>query len=189
MRLRSPGPNRVVAFVDIVDSVGLYRRLGDEAAQERIDQALTYASACAVEGGGQCVKRNGDELLLLFGNADAACTALRAIQIDAVLELRIGAHAGALIHKGGDVFGDTVNIAARLTAIAREKEIVISDSVHKQLGYTLRQACRRFERVRLRGTVRTIAIYHLCWESTVATRFNSSLRISAATRRRLLLQT
>ncbi|MCX7065017.1 MAG: adenylate/guanylate cyclase domain-containing protein [Proteobacteria bacterium] len=189
MRAGSPSPDCVVAFVDIVDSVGLYRRLGDDAAQLRIDQALAFASACAVEGGGQCVKRNGDELLLLFADADAACTALRAIQIDAVLELRIGAHAGALIHKGGDVFGDTVNIAARLTAIAREKEIVISDSVHKQLGHTLRQACRRFERVRLRGTVRTIAIYHLCWESATATQFNASLHVSEATRRRLLLQT
>ena len=32
--------HRVVAFVDVVDSVGLYRRVGDEAAQLRIDEAL-----------------------------------------------------------------------------------------------------------------------------------------------------
>lgn len=189
MPRRSATPNRVVVFVDIVDSVGLYRRLGDEAAQLRIDQALAFASASAIEGGGECVKRSGDELLLLFGNADAACTALRAIQIDAVLPLRIGAHAGVLIHKRGDIFGDTVNIAARLTAIAREKEIVISDSVHAQLGHTLRHACRRFEQVRLRGTARSIAIYHLCWESAIATRLNSSLAVPVATRPRLLLQT
>ena len=186
---RGASAHSVVAFVDVVDSVGLYRRIGDEAAQARIDEALGFASACAVEGGGQCIKRNGDELLLLFPNADETCQALRAIQIDTSLELRIGAHAGALIRKRGDVFGDTVNIAARLTAIARAREIVISEAVFGGLGQPLRKSCRRFEQVRLKGTARTMAIYHLCWEPATATRFNSSLRLREATRRRLLLQT
>ncbi len=189
-RLSLPSAHRVVAFVDVVDSVGLYRRVGDEVAQSRIEQALAFASACAVEGGGRCIKRNGDEMLLLFPNADATCQALKAIQIDTMLELRIGAHAGALIRKRGDVFGDTVNIAARLTAIARAREIVISESVHEALGHQIRKACRRFEQVRLRGTARPMAIYHLCWEPASATHFNSSVRRTTdATRRRLMLQT
>ena len=79
-----PSAHRVVAFVDVVDSVGLYRRIGDEAAQTRMDEALGFAAACAVEGGGHCIKRNGDELLLLFPNADETCQALRAIQIDTI---------------------------------------------------------------------------------------------------------
>jgi adenylate cyclase len=182
-RPRLPSAHRVVAFVDVVDSVGLYHRIGDEAAHTRMDEALGFAAACAVEGGGRCIKRNGDELLLLFPNADAACEALRAIQIDTTLELRIGAHAGALIHKRGDVFGDTVNIAARLTAIARAKEIVISETVQNDLGHQLRKACRRFEQVRLRGTARTMAIYHVCWESATATRFNSAVRLTDPSRR------
>ncbi len=180
----------VVAFVDVVDSVGLYRRVGDEEAQSRIEEALAFASACAVEGGGRCIKRNGDELLLIFPSADATCHALKAIQIDTALELRIGAHSGALIRKRGDVFGDTVNIAARLTAIARAREIVISEAVHEALGHSIRKACRRFEQVRLRGTARSMAIYHLCWEPGTATHFNSSVRRTTdASRRRLMLQT
>ena len=189
-KLSLPSAHRVVAFVDVVDSVGLYRRVGDEAAQSRIDEALAFASACAIEGGGRCIKRNGDELLLLFPNADATCHALKAIQIDTTLELRIGAHSGALIRKRGDVFGDTVNIAARLTAIARAREIVISETVHEALGHQVRKACRRFEQVRLRGTARSMAIYHLCWEPATATHFNSSVRRTTdLTRRRLMLQT
>ncbi|HTK99170.1 MAG TPA: adenylate/guanylate cyclase domain-containing protein [Pseudomonadales bacterium] len=189
-KLSARNAHCVVAFVDVVDSVGLYRRVGDEAAQLRIEEALAFASACAIEGGGRCVKRNGDELLLLFPNADATCHALKAIQIDTVLELRIGAHSGALIHKRGDLYGDTVNIAARLTAIARAREIVISETVHQALGHPIRKACRRFEQVRLRGTARSMAIYHLCWEPGTATHFNSSVRrTTGATRRRLTLQT
>ncbi len=184
-----PKAHRVVAFVDVVDSVGLYHRDGDEIAHSRIDEALALAGACAVEGGGHCIKRSGDELLLLFESAAAACKALRTIQIDAQLPLRIGAHAGALIRKRGDVFGDTVNIAARMTAIACAREIVISEKIHSGLVGELRESCRRFEQVRLRGTERRMAIYHLCWESATATRFNFSVRITDATRRRLLLKT
>jgi adenylate cyclase len=163
--------------------------MGDEAAQARIDEALAFASACAKEGGGSLIKRNGDELLLLFPDADATCRSLTAIQTDALLELRIGAHAGALIRKHGDLFGDTVNIAARLTSIARAKEIVLSEVVHGALDTTLRAACRRFEQIRLRGTSRSMAIYHLCWEGATATHVNSALPVADATRRRLLLRT
>ncbi len=184
-----PKGHRVVAFVDVVDSVGLYHRVGDEVAHLRIDEALALADACAVEGDGRCIKRNGDELLLLFPSADAACNALRAIQIDAQLPLRVGAHAGALIHKRGDVFGDTVNIAARMVSIARAREIVISETVQSRLNQELRNVCRRFEQVRLRGTERTMAIYHLCWEPATATHFNFSVRRTEVSRRRLLLKT
>jgi hypothetical protein len=180
---------RIIAFIDVVDSMGLYRRLGDAAAQLLIDKALETARTSAVEGGGKCVKRSGDELLLLFDGAEAACRALVATQNAATLDLRIGAHAGALIKKRGDVFGDTVNIAARLTAIARAREIVVSEAVRCDLPHALRKNCRPFEEVRLRGTARTIAIFHLCWEESAATRLNSAAVVTGSRRQRLLLQT
>jgi len=179
----------VVAFIDVVDSVGLYRRLGDAAAQLLIDKTLDSARACAVEDGGECVKRNGDELLLLFDAADAACRALVAAQTAAALDLRIGVHAGALIKRRNDAFGDTVNIAARLTAIARAREIVVSEAVRSELPHAMLKNCRPFEKVRLRGTARTMAIFHLCWEESAATRFNSAIEVTASQRQRLLLQT
>ena len=43
MKLSLQSAHRVVAFVDVVDSVGLYRRVGDEAAQSRIEEALAFA--------------------------------------------------------------------------------------------------------------------------------------------------
>jgi hypothetical protein len=179
----------VVAFVDVVDSVGLYRRLGDTAAQRRIDEALTAARATVIASGGQCVKRNGDELLLLFATADTACTALITVQVGAKLELRIGIHAGALIRKRGDAFGDTVNIAARLTAIARGREIVISDAVRDALAPRMRDSCRSFDQVRLRGTSASVALYQLCWEPASATQVNSVVSVLPNSRQQLLLRT
>jgi adenylate cyclase len=179
----------VVAFVDVVDSVGLYRRLGDALAQRRIDDTLSAARATVIAAGGECVKRNGDELLLLFATADAACSSLTAVQIDTQLDLRIGIHAGALIRKRGDVFGDTVNIAARLTAIARGREIVISDAVYLTLPPQQRDSCRPFDQVRLRGTAASVALFQLCWEPASATRVNSVVMIAPNSRQQLLLRT
>jgi adenylate cyclase len=187
-RARQLSDTRIVAFIDVVDSVSLYRRLGDAAAQLLIDKTLETARTSVVEGEGECVKRSGDELLLLFDSADAACRALIAIQHAATLDLRIGVHAGALIKKRGDVFGDTVNIAARLTAIARAREIVVSEAVRDDLPLALQANCRPFEKVRLRGTA-TIAIFHLCWEESAATRFNSAVFVARSEQQRLLLQT
>jgi hypothetical protein len=183
------GGTHVVAFIDIVDSVGLYRRLGDAAAQLLIDKTLETARASATEGAGQCVKRSGDELLLLFDSAEAACHALVAVQHTTSLDLRMGAHAGAVIKKRTDVFGDTVNIAARLTAIARAREIVVSEAVRGDLPQAMCKKCRPFEALRLRGTARTIAIFHLCWEEWAATRINSAVVVTSSERQRLLLQT
>jgi adenylate cyclase len=188
-RARQLSGRRIVAFIDVVDSVSLYRRLGDAAAQLLIDKTLETARTSAIEGEGRCVKRSGDELLLLFDSADAACRSLIAIQHTATLDLRIGVHAGALIKRRGDVFGDTVNIAARLTAIARAREIVVSEVVRNDLPHALRKTCRPFEEVRLRGTAGTITIFHLCWEESAATRFNSAVVQTSSDRQRLLLQT
>ncbi len=183
-----PG-RHVVAFVDVVDSVGLYRRLGDSGAQRRIDETLNVARTAVVAAGGECVKRNGDELLLLFPTADAACSTLIAVQLVTQLELRIGIHAGGLIRKHGDVFGDTVNIAARLTAIARGREIVISDAVYTALPKQLRDSCRPFDQVRLRGTAASVSLFQLCWEPGSATRVNSIVSVTPRSRQQLLLRT
>jgi adenylate cyclase len=181
--------HRVVAFVDVADSVGLYRRLGDDAAHQIIDDALDAVRAQVIGAHGHCVKRNGDELLLLFAEATAACHAMVDIQSSASLGLRIGIHVGPIIRRPDDVFGDTVNIAARLTALARAGEILVSATLRGQLSDDLQQDCRPFEQMRLRGTTRNVQIFQLCWEPFSATRFNSVVFPTGDTRQRLMLET
>jgi adenylate cyclase len=111
------------------------------------------------------------------------------IQSASNLELRVGVHVGPVIRKPDDVFGDTVNIAARLTALARAREILVSATVRGQLSDDLQEGCRPFEQVRLRGTTRRVEIFQLCWEPSAATRFNSAIFVTGDSRRRLLLQT
>ncbi|MGE3742932.1 MAG: adenylate/guanylate cyclase domain-containing protein, partial [Geminicoccaceae bacterium] len=98
--------------------------------------------------GGRIVKTTGDGLLLEFPTVGAAVrTALQTQQImaerDALLpaerrmKFRIGIHVGEVIADGEDLFGDTVNVAARLQALAEPGGITLSgaarDATHRQV--------------------------------------------------------
>ena len=163
----------VVVFVDVAASVALYRRLGDAIAASRISTALNLVGQQAAAQGGELIKRSGDELLLLFGNPERAIDALIEIQNGSRLNLRIGAHRGAILRQRGDIYGDTVNLAARLTAIARARQIVLSRPLFESLDGTQRSMCERFQRLRIKGVATSVAIYQLCWEGAAATAINT----------------
>ncbi len=122
-------------------------------------KALTLASLLHKESrrlaerhGGRLVKTIGDAVLLAFrepGEAVVACIELRekfAVAATALslptLPLHFGLHAGEVVRdKDGDIFGGTVNLAARLQGVAQASEIVVSDSVAAALAqgnFTLR---------------------------------------------------
>src|SRR2546426_12295504 len=99
---------------------------------------------------GREVKTMGDAFLLEFDSALQAteCAAevqrvLRGYNETATLKvpLRIGIHAGDVIHREGDVYGDAVNIASRIVRLATGGEICISaqvyDQVHNKVPYRL----------------------------------------------------
>jgi adenylate cyclase len=97
-----------------------------------------------VEHRGRIVKRTGDGALVEFGSAvDAVRCAIEvqrgmsernvSIPADKHIELRIGVHVGDIIIEYGDIFGDGVNIAARLEGIAQPGGICISDDTYRQV--------------------------------------------------------
>ena len=163
----------VVVFIDVAASVALYRQLGDVLAASRIATALEVVRRHAAVRGGEFIKRSGDELLLLFSDPGDAADALIEIQNDARLDLRIGAHRGVILRQGGDVYGDTVNLAARLTAIARARQVVLSRPLFESLNGTQRSLCERFQRLRIKGVATSVPIYQLRWEGGAATAINT----------------
>jgi class 3 adenylate cyclase len=124
----------VVLFTDIADSTAMTERLGDgrfRDASRALDAALRDAIR---ESGGSAVegKRVADGVMAVFASArDAIAAALKCREFSAASELtlHIGLHAGDVIRESGNVFGGTVNIAARICDASAPGEILVSDVV------------------------------------------------------------
>ena len=140
------GRNRKLAAILHADVAGFSRLMGlDEAGTHRMLGELRRAIDPLIASyGGRIVGTAGDSLLADFSSVVDALNCAIEIQLasrtindpippDRRLELRIGVNLGDVIVDGGDIFGDGVNIAARLQALAQPGTVCISHSVYEQV--------------------------------------------------------
>jgi hypothetical protein len=80
------------------------------------------------------------------------------------MHIRIGFHYGDVIQEAADVFGDTVNIAARVAAITRASQIMTTQAVIDTLPAELIDKTRRLMRAELKGKQEQIEIFLVIWE-------------------------
>lgn len=124
-------------FTDIVDSTTLAESLGDIAWAEIVRAHESTIKRITASEGGEVVKLLGDGSMLAFQSARAAVRAAVEIQrafAEAPIEVRIGIHTGDLIRTADDLFGVTVNKAARIAATAAGGEIVASSTTRDMVG-------------------------------------------------------
>jgi len=135
---RDPGI-RTVLFTDIVDSTALTQRLGDEAAMAFLDvHDKTVRDALAALGGRE-VKHTGDGIMACFHSTVAAVRCAARIQhalaqhaqtqTEVQVRVRIGAAAGEPVENHDDLFGSTVQLAARLCSHAQPEQSLVSNAV------------------------------------------------------------
>jgi adenylate cyclase len=157
-----------VGFADVVGFTQLTNGLGEEALAELVEE---FESACAdlvTGGGGRVIKTLGDSVLFVVDGAR------RGIDIAADIVEQIGGHAGRPdVHVGvasgqvlmrmGDVFGPPVNLASRLTDVARRNRVICDEAtasaVRGRPGYALRPLTERA--VRGFGSLRPYAVRRL----------------------------
>lgn len=160
-----------ILFVDICQSTELYAALGDSVAFEYIHTALTRLTALSQAQHGQTVKNLGDGLMCVFNDPHDAVRAACAMQIaidapdflpNSSLKMRIGIHTGKVIREGNDVYGDTVNIAARAMALAGERQIMATAEVIEQVCDDPVQT-RYFGRFNIKGKDEKIAFHEIIW--------------------------
>jgi adenylate cyclase len=134
---------RRLAAILAADAAGYSRLMAidDQATLAALDAARTVFREQAEAQQGQIIDTAGDSVLAVFGTAAGAVAAALAIQAqvdelahaepeDRRLRFRIGIHLGDVIEKAdGTVYGDGVNIAARLQALAEPGGIAVSDSI------------------------------------------------------------
>jgi adenylate cyclase len=165
--------NLTVLFADVAGSTRLYERCGDKEALRRVGECLAVATEATHANGGEVVKTIGDELMCLFPNSGSATLAACAMQSgvhglpqagDAPMSLRIGFQSGPVLRREGDVFGDTVNVAARIVGMAAAGQILLGDTASETLPSYLRFGLRALGHAAVRGRATEVRLHEIVWD-------------------------
>ncbi len=186
----SHAEKRVVLFADICGSTALYDQLGDQRARSLMGACIGTMCEVVTRFGGRVVKTIGDEVLCLFPNPEVALLAACAMQnavsngcyeCDSRMQVQIGFHYGNVILEANDIFGDTVNVAARITKLARAQQIMTSQAVIDELPDTLRRRTHRIITTEFKGKQTEYDIYLVVWDGNDNERTQIDVRPLAIT--------
>jgi class 3 adenylate cyclase len=164
-----------VLFVDISGSTRLYETLGDEQALARIGRSLALIARVCEDCGGKVIRTTGDGALCIFETADAALRASRLMQEktdqqqepgEPGLGIHIGCHFGPVLASGGDLYGDTVNLAARVAGLAKVGQIITTADTIDKLSPALADQARKLDRVPVKGKQEAVTIFEFLWQDS-----------------------
>jgi adenylate cyclase len=175
---------RTVLFADLRGSTSMYERLGNADATTVVTQSVALLARVVDTRGGRVVKTLGDGLMATFEAPTAAISAaddmhdsmarigisgepalemtMPAFEMtmpSVPLKLQVGLAHGEVVEMGGDVFGDAVNVAARLLDHAGDNETLATLSVVERLGEWDRSRFRSLDRMQLRGRAEPVHVH------------------------------
>jgi hypothetical protein len=142
------------------------------------------------------VKRIGGRLMLLASSADTAARSAVAMQVaaggfpteESKLGLGVGFHYGPVIQRDADVFGDTVNLAARLVEQAARGQILLAADTAERVGSLYRRSIRRLYAVQLKGIGEELSLCEMVWRADEPATFYPFDAASEPTRAKLKLK-
>jgi adenylate cyclase len=168
-----------VLFADISGSVSMYADRGDTVAFRLNDTCLSLIEETVTRHSGRVIKRAGDAVLAEFG--DAAGAVLAAVEMivavsspaaglkDEGIRVRVGLSYGTVVHSEGDIYGDRVNIAARLVSLAGADEILISGPLYEALPLAMQESARMIDQISLRGHREPMRVFRYLEQPSDAT--------------------
>ena len=159
---------RTVLFADVRDSSRLYETMGDIAAEMTIRRSIVVCERHIAATFGSVVKNLGDGLLAVFDSEAAAIAAAQKIQIELgdqqMLRLAIGIHAGQILQKEGDIYGDVVNVASRLCSLARAGEILASTDATRGMPAAHQAHLQNIDAFLVKGRREPVHVVKIRWE-------------------------
>ncbi|MGC5247147.1 adenylate/guanylate cyclase domain-containing protein [Gordonia sp. DT219] len=145
----------VVGFADIVGYTSLSRRIGMGELEDLLEKFEERTFDIVTDRGGQVIKTLGDAVMFSFEAAGGAAAAALAIQrlsdADPIPPLRVGLARGPVLSRLGDLFGEPVNIAARLCGSARPGTILVDEVLAADLADSDRFYLRSMPSLSVRG--------------------------------------
>jgi adenylate cyclase len=118
-----------VGFADMVGFTSLTREIGDAELGALVEEFEARASDVVARGGGRVIKTIGDEVLFVADDvhaaADIGMRLSEELPDESMPDLRVGLAYGTVLSRLGDVYGEPVNLASRLTSIARPGTVLV----------------------------------------------------------------
>jgi adenylate cyclase len=168
---------RTVLFADLRGSTAMYETLGNTDATAVVTQSVGLLTQIVVAHGGTLVKTLGDGLMAMFPTPSQGVSAademhdslgriggspdplLTTKMSNVPLKLQVGLAHGEVVEVSGDVFGDAVNVAARLLDHAGDNETLATVSVLDGLDEWERSRFRSLDRLQLRGRAEPVHVH------------------------------
>ncbi|MCU1343256.1 MAG: hypothetical protein JWN92_2679, partial [Candidatus Acidoferrum typicum] len=170
-----------VLFTDVAGSTSFFERNGDTAGLAMIHRHDELASGVVLAHGGKVIKTIGDSAMAEFPDGASAVRAgveieRQFLKLNSTLpqrqraEVRIGIHCGVGFRRGNDLFGDVVNVAARIVKRTAPAQILISRAVYEAISSETDLHCRWLSKYTIDGRTEKEDIYEVAWTDAEAYR-------------------
>jgi adenylate cyclase len=169
-----PSRETTVLFAVVIGRGDLYAKAGDKAAHEAIERCQFRLGQAAAACDARLAASKEDKMMVLAATPDIAADAASSMHLaieklprtaEVKLGLGIGFHYGPVIQKGGEVFGDTVNLAARLCEHAGNGQIILTEWTSKLLSPLYRAWLRNLDTAQIKGREDEVALCELVWRA------------------------
>ncbi|MDB5967128.1 MAG: adenylate/guanylate cyclase protein [Polaromonas sp.] len=171
-----------IVFADLTGSTGVFESLGNAKATQAITRLTQWIGKVCTDHDGQVVKNLGDGVLMAFdGNTDAvdAVQEMHRVHADRIkswpdklkMRLQVGMARGEVIEQEADIFGDAVNVAARLSDLSGPDQILATDTVIDCLPPQTLVRYRSLGAMDIRGRNQACTVYRVEWQSEVLSDF------------------
>jgi adenylate cyclase len=158
-----------IVLADVTGSMPLFEELGDAEAMRRIVGCLGTMRAIIPKNGGILIREKGDDVLCIFAEPASALQAVRTFlsqQSGERLAVHAGIHFGPLIRTRGSIFGDAVNVTARLASLANPGEVLMSESFVDRLPEKEKRSLRVLNDILFKGKSDPTKVYTILEEDT-----------------------
>src|ERR1700688_2989289 len=170
-----------VLFTDVVGSTSFFERNGDTAGLVMIHRHDELATRAIQQHDGTVIKTIGDSAMAEFPNPGSAVRAAVEIERQFLklnltlpenqrVEVRIGVHTGVGFRKGNDLFGDVVNVAARIVKRTAPAQILISRAMYEAIAKDSGLVCRWLSKLTIDGRTEKEDIFEVVWTDADAYR-------------------
>ena len=172
---------KAVLFVDVSGSTAFFERYGEVAGHAMVQHCFKVIVPAVEQHAGRIVKYMGDGFLAVFDDVAAAIEAGASMQSSladdnatrpdaARVRIHSGISSGAVVVRDdGDIYGDPVNVAARVQNVAGPDQVYVTKDVVEELPIEAKAKTRRVGEFALRGKEDEVELYEVMWKLEGAT--------------------